>query len=101
MFVIPFLLYKRKTDTIELNCDLSAHGGQVTRGEGFVIIENMLSQTCRQKLVDKFLVKAKKNKNLNEDVKLKFYSNEFFLKQLSNIVGEDLYPVNSLDLQRS
>jgi hypothetical protein len=100
MFVIPFLLYKRKVDDVELNCDVNTHGGQVTKGEGFVIVENMLSETCRQKLVDTFLLRAKNNKNLNEDVKLNFYSNEKFLKQLSQVVGEQLYPVNSLDLQR-
>lgn len=100
VFVIPFLLYKIKVDNIALDCNLNVHSGQVTRGEGFVIVENMLSETCRQRLVDKFLVKAKENKNLNEDVKLEFYTNDFFLKQLSHIVGEDLYPVNSLDLQR-
>ena len=100
IFVIPFILYSKKVDNIELNCDVNAHGDRVVKGEGFVIIENILSDTCRWKLVDKFLTVAKKNKNLNEDVKLNFYSNEKFLKQLSQFVGEDLYPVNSLDLQR-
>src|SRR6056300_1562131 len=100
MFVIPFLIYKRKVDDIELNCDVNTRSDQVTKGKGFVIVEDILSDTCRQKLVDTFLVRAKKNKKLNEDVMLNFYSNEKFLKQLSQIVGEDLYPVNSLDLQR-
>jgi len=100
IFVFPFILYSKKVDNIELNCDVNTHGDHVIEGEGFVIVENILSDTCLQKLVDKFLTKAKKNKNLNEDVKLNFYSNEKFLKQLSQFVGEDLYPVNSLDLQR-
>ena len=43
---------------------------------------------------------AKYNKNLNEDKNLEFYSNKKFLNKLSNIIGEKLYPVNSLDLQR-
>lgn len=98
IFVIPFIFYKRKVDNVELNCDVNVD--RVVRGNGFVIVENILSETCRRKLVDTFLTRAKKNKNLNEDVNLKFYSNEKFLKQLSQIIGEDLYPVNSLDLQR-
>jgi len=92
-------MYTRKVDDIHLNCDVNAHEGNVARGEGFVIVEDILSETCRQKLVDTFLERAKKNKNLNEDVKLNFYSNEKFLKQLSQIVGEKLYPVNSLDTE--
>jgi hypothetical protein len=100
IFVFPFVMYTRKVDDIHLNCDVNAREGNVVRGEGFVIVEDILSETCRQKLVDTFLERAKKNKNLNEDVKLNFYSNEKFLKQLSQIVGEKLYPVNSLDLQR-
>ena len=82
VFVIPFLLYKIKVDNIALDCNLNVHSGQVTRGEGFVIVENMLSETCRQRLVDKFLVKAKENKNLNEDVKLEFYTNDFFFETI-------------------
>jgi hypothetical protein len=31
---------------------------------------------------------------------LSFYSNQKFLNELSNIIGERLYPVNHLDLQR-
>jgi hypothetical protein len=80
IFVFPFVMYTRKVDDIHLNCDVNAREGNVVRGEGFVIVEDILSETCRQKLVD--------------------YSNEKFLKQLSEIVGEKLYPVNSLDLQR-
>ena len=100
IFVIPFLIYKRKVDDIELNCGVNPYNKRVMKGEGFVVVDNILDETCRQKLTDTFLDKAKKNKNLNEDVKLNFYSNEKFLKQLSEIVGEDLYPVNSMDLQR-
>lgn len=37
---------------------------------------------------------------MNEDTKLEFYSNEKFLHEISKLVGEKLYPVNSLDLQR-
>lgn len=100
IFIVPFLIYKRKVDDIDLGCDVSPYNRRVMKGEGFVVVDNILDETCRKKLVDTFLDKAKKNKNLNEDVKLNFYSNEQFLKQLSEIVGEDLYPVNSLDLQR-
>src|SRR5210317_2664976 len=100
IFVVPFLIYKRKVDDIDLNCDVNPYNRRFMKGEGFVVVDNILDETCRQKLTDTFLDKAKKNKNLNEDVKLNFYSNEKFLKQLSQIVGENLYPVNSLDLQR-
>lgn len=100
VLVIPFLIYKKKVDNIELNCDINSRNDQIIREEGFIIVENILSDTCRQKLVDTFLAMAKKNKNLNEDVLLNFYSNQKFLKQLSQIVGEDIYPVNSLDLHR-
>jgi hypothetical protein len=100
IFVIPFLIYKKKVDDIDLNCDVNPYNRRVMKGDGFVVVEDILDETCRQRLVDTFLDKAKKNKNLNEDVKLNFYSNEQFLKQLSEIAGEDLYPVNSMDLQR-
>lgn len=100
VFIIPFLLYRKKVDNIDLNCDVNSDNDHVIQGDGFVIVENILSETCRRKLVDTFLERAKKNKKLNEDVNLQFYSNEKFLKQLSEIVDEDLYPVNSLDLQR-
>lgn len=99
ILVIPFLFYQRKIDDIQLECDINTNGKNI-RGDGFVIVENILSNTCRQKLIDTFLIKAKKNKNLNEDVNLSFYSNDNFLKQLTYIVGDNLYPVNSLDLQR-
>jgi hypothetical protein len=99
LMVIPLFMYKKRVDDINISCDVNSNG-LVRRGEGFVVVENILSDACRRQLVDTFLVRAKKNKNLNEDVNLNFYSNKNFLRKLSNLVGEDLYPVNSLDLQR-
>jgi hypothetical protein len=64
------------------------------------VVENILDDPSRENIVSKFYKEARNNKNLNEDKKLEFYSNEKFLKDLSGIVGEKLYPVNSLDLQR-
>jgi hypothetical protein len=97
--ILPIVFYQRRQDRIEINCDLQSSGA-VIKGHGFCIMENILSDTCRQKLVDKYLMECRRKKNLNEDKNLSFYSNVVFLKQLSAIVGQQLYPVNSLDLQR-
>ena len=96
IFVVPFFIYKRKVDDIDLNCDVNPYNRRVMKGEGFVVVDNILDETCRQKLVDTFLDKAKKNKNLNEDVKLNFYSNEQFLKQLFDRVFQRMFSTTSL-----
>jgi len=98
VLVVPIFLYK-KHNTIQLNCSINPLHS-IVKGEGFIIVNDILNETCRKKLEDSFLNESKKNKNLNEDKHLSFYSNEQFLSELSNIVGENLYPVNSLDLQR-
>jgi hypothetical protein len=97
--VLPIFFYKKITDDIKLNCNINPYGN-IIKGEGFLIVNNILDEKCRNSIVNSFLEEARHNKNLNEDKKLQFYSNEHFLYELSKLVGEKLYPVNSLDLQR-
>ena len=61
IFVVPFLIYKRKVDDIDLNCDVNPYNRPFMKGEGFVVVDNILDEICRQKLIDTFLNKAKKN----------------------------------------
>ena len=98
--ILPPLFYKKIKDNIEINCNINPYHSNIISGDGYVIINNILDENCRQKLVNTFLDEARFNKNLNEDRNLTFYSNETFINQLSNIIGKKLYPVNSLDLQR-
>jgi len=97
--ILPILFYKKINNKIEFDCSIN-HNNNIIRGDGFLIINNILDEKCRQKIVDYFLEEARNNKKLNEDKNLQIYSNDQFLHELSNIVGEQLYPVNSLDLQR-
>jgi len=96
--LLPIFLYK-KADTIELNCGINPMNTTI-KGDGFIIVNDILNETCRKKIEDQFLQEAKKNKKLNEDKNLSLYTDDEFLYELSKIVGENLYPVNSLDLQR-
>jgi hypothetical protein len=99
VLIVPLIVYKKVEDDIELNCDINPYNN-IIKGNGYLIVNNILNENCRKLLVDSFLESARKNKNLNEDKQLQFYSNKKFLSELSNLVGEQLYPVNSLDLQR-
>lgn len=92
-------MYKKTNDDIQLNCGIN-HNNNIIHGDGFFIVDNILDENCRKLIVNTFLEESRKNKNLNEDKQLQFYSNDKFLYELSNLVGEKLYPVNSLDLQR-
>jgi hypothetical protein len=92
------VLYKKRKDDIRLSCGLNSVN--TIRGDGYIIANNILDERCRNNLVNTFLDEMRQNKNLNEDRNLQFYSNEQFLNELSALVGEKLYPVNSLDLQR-
>ena len=96
--ILPIFLYKKINDDIELNCSINSN--KIVKGNGFFIVNNILDEKCREKLVNLFLEESKNNKKLNEDRQLTFYSNKKFLSEISNIVNENLYPVNSLDLQR-
>ena len=98
LFLLPIFLYK-KEDTIELNCGINPMNTTI-KGDGFIIVNNILNENCRKKIEDQFLEESKKNKKLNEDKNLSLYSDDEFLSELSKLVGENLYPVNSLDLQR-
>jgi hypothetical protein len=98
--VLPLIFYKKINDNIKLNCNINPYNNIIGRGNGFLIVDNILDEKCRKTIVKSFLEEARYNKNLNEDKKLYFYSNKKFLHELSNLVGEQLYPVNSLDLQR-
>ena len=73
--VMPLFLYKKVHDDIELNC--SVNTTRSTRGQGFFIVHDILDELCRQTLVEKFLGEARRNKNLNEDRHLSFYSNSY------------------------
>jgi hypothetical protein len=99
LLILPLFFYTKINDDIELNCNINPYNN-IIRGGGFCIINNILNENCRELLVNSFLEEARYNKNLNEDKNLQFYSNKKFLNELSKIVGEKLYPVNSLDLQR-
>ena len=100
ILVLPIFLYKKINDDIELNCNINSRNNIIGKGQGFLIVNNILNEKCRISLINSFLDEARYNKNLNEDKNLTFYSNKNFLNELSNLVGEQLYPVNSLDLQR-
>jgi len=97
--ILPIFFYNKVNDHIQLDCNINSNY-EINRGKGFTIVNNILSEKCRTTLVNSFLKEARDNKNLNEDKNLQFYSNEKFLDKLSKLVGEKLYPVNSLDLQR-
>jgi hypothetical protein len=100
VLLLPLFFYKKIEDDIIITCNVNNNNKTIKRGTGFFVVENILDDPSRENIVSKFLQEARNNKNLNEDKKLEFYSNEKFLKDLSGIVGEKLYPVNSLDLQR-
>jgi hypothetical protein len=98
--ILPLFFYKKINDDIVLNCNVNPYNNIIEKGEGFIIINDILDEKCRKSLVNSFLEEARKNKNLNEDKHLQFYSNKIFLNKLSKLIGEQLYPVNSFDLQR-
>jgi hypothetical protein len=97
--ILPFLIYKKINNQVEINCSINQNS-KVIKGDGYFIINNILDEKCRKNLVNKYLNESRKNKNLNEDINLSFYNNKKFLKEISNIIGQKIYPVNSLDLQR-
>jgi len=97
--ILPIFYYKKINDDIKLNCSINPFNNTF-RGDGFIIVNNILDENCRKSLVDSFLQQARYNKKLNEDKNLQFYSNKKFLNELSKLVGEKIYPVNSLDLHR-
>lgn len=99
IIILPGLIYKKRDDTVKLRCNLNTNSDRQS-GEGYVIINDILDEECRQELVEKFYKTAKTNKKLNEDVEVSLYTDPKFVNQLSELVGEQLYPVNSLDAQR-
>lgn len=99
LLVLPVLVYNKRKDSIRLRCDLNPYS-EIQKGPGYVIINDILDDSCRRDLVDAFYETAKRNKKLNEDVEISLYSDSKFTNQLSKIIGEQLYPVNSLDAQR-
>jgi hypothetical protein len=98
--VLPIFIYKKRNNNLKINCSINPSISVINKNDGFIIINNILNENCRKQLVDRFFNESKINKNLNENKNLEFYSNDKFLFELSKIVGEKLYPVNSLDLQR-
>jgi hypothetical protein len=99
VLVLPVFVYKKVNDDIQLNCNINPYNN-IIKGDGFLIVNNILDEKCRTSIVNNFLEEAQYNKNLNEDKNLQFYSNEKFVHELSTLIGEKIYPVNSLDLQR-
>jgi hypothetical protein len=99
IIIFPAFLYKKRIDSVELNCTINDQS-ETEKGEGYAVISNILDETCKQKLFDRFYKKARTNKKLNEDIEVSLYTDDSFIKSLSKLIGEDLYPVNSLDSQR-
>jgi len=100
---LPIIIFIQKNNNntfINLNCLINDKTVVVKKGNGFIIVKNILEETCRKDLINLFFNDSIKNKNLNEDKNLSFYTNPLFLNNLSSIVGEQLFPVHLLDLQR-
>ncbi len=98
IFLVPVILYDKRPVEYNLKCSLK--GRTVTQGQGYFIVHNILSDRCKSELTELFYEEASKNKRLNETKELAFYTDRTFLNELSDLFGERLYPVNSLDLQR-
>jgi len=97
--LIPFFIYSKRVDTVYLKCDVNTLA-DVKKGPGWVIIPEILEDSCKKNLFNKFYETSKKNKKLNEDLEISLYSDPKFTQQISELVGEKLYPVNSFDAQR-
>ena len=93
LLIVPVLFYNKKIDSIKLRCDLNPYS-ELQRGDGYVIINEILDQNCRKELVDKFYDKAKSNKKLNEDIEVSLYTDPKFINQLSE------YPCMMIRLMR-
>jgi hypothetical protein len=99
IIILPAIIYKKRKDAIKLRCNINPYASRY-KGEGFVVVDEILDEQCRKELFNKFYETAKKNKNLNEDVEVSLYTDPNFINELSELMGEKLYPVNSLDAQR-
>lgn len=99
IFVLPILLYHKRPIEYNIDCIIN-DTDDVQVGQGYFIIENMLSDDCLYNLKTLFHEESSKNKKLNENKELSFYTDTKFINSLSRTVGFDLYPVNSLDSQR-
>lgn len=99
--MLPLFLYKLPSSPSRTvsTCHIHSHP-DIIRGDGYVIVQEILTESCRQRLVHTYLEECRRNKQLNEDRDLDLYVNETFQRELSDIVGDSLYPVHSLDLQR-
>lgn len=97
ILLIPILLYNKRS-MIHMSC--SVNSNEVIRGNGFYVVSNILSEDCRRNIVDSYLPSTSEQKKLNTDVEFDFYTSENFARRLSNLFGKELYPVNSLDMQR-
>ena len=76
--ILPGFFYKKINDDIKLNCNIN-NNNNIFRGDGFVIVNNILNDKCRETLVNKFLHEARNNKKLNEYKNLQFL---FFFKNI-------------------
>lgn len=96
--MVPLWFYTTKRDKLSLSC--SVNSNEIVKGDGFYVVNNILSEECRRNIVDMFLPSTSKERQLNSDVEFEFYTDTNFTRQLSEVFGKDLYPVNSLDMQR-
>lgn len=96
----PLFNYNKVNYDIKLNCSINSKLEIKDKKNGYIVVNNILNENCRKKIVDLYLEKARKNKDLNMDLNFSFYSNKTFLNQLTKIVGKQIFNVNSLDLQR-
>jgi hypothetical protein len=99
IIIAPIFLYKKREDSVKLKCNINQYAA-VQGGEGYMVIPEILDETCRRELFNKFYTISKQNKKLNEDIEVSLYTDPSFINSLSKLIGQQLYPVNSLDAQR-
>lgn len=98
LLLLPYVLVRTSRTTVPLTC--AVNPTDVERGPGFIIARDLLSDACRRTLIDTYLETMRRDKRLNEDRDLSFYTDRTFLDALSKVVGTTLYPVHRFDSQR-
>lgn len=54
--ILPIFFYKKLNNYIEVNCSINKYNTKF-RGDGFTIVNNILDENCRKKIVNIFLKK--------------------------------------------
>ena len=49
--ILPLFFYKKINDDIVLNCNVNPYNNIIEKGEGFIIINDILDEKCRKSLV--------------------------------------------------